>query len=119
MTIYNVRATKRPDLVKRLLQPFATDRRGEVPAGKKPYFEIPVFNDHAGNLSVIYARRYIDSAQRFPDARRLTPEDVEALDYFDSLANDPELRRDMERSEERRVGKECVSTCRSRWSQDH
>src|SRR3546814_14404774 len=22
-------------------------------------------------------------------------------------------------SEERRVGKECVSTCRSRWSQDH
>src|SRR3546814_3739928 len=23
------------------------------------------------------------------------------------------------RSEERRVGKECVSTCRSRWSQEH
>src|SRR3546814_16182404 len=28
-------------------------------------------------------------------------------------------RRDFERSEERRVGKECVSTCRSRWSQYH
>src|SRR3546814_11905546 len=25
----------------------------------------------------------------------------------------------MSRSEERRVGKECVSTCRSRWSPDH
>src|SRR3546814_17529032 len=25
----------------------------------------------------------------------------------------------LKRSEERRVGKECVSTCRSRWSQDH
>src|SRR3546814_2378239 len=25
----------------------------------------------------------------------------------------------IERSEERRVGKECVSTCRSRWSQYH
>src|SRR3546814_21005564 len=25
----------------------------------------------------------------------------------------------MTRSEERRVGKECVSTCRSRWSPDH
>src|SRR3546814_13748471 len=25
----------------------------------------------------------------------------------------------MGRSEERRVGKECVSTCRSRWSPDH
>src|SRR3546814_2374396 len=28
-------------------------------------------------------------------------------------------RRAQPRSEERRVGKECVSTCRSRWSPDH
>src|SRR3546814_3120488 len=28
-------------------------------------------------------------------------------------------RYDSERSEERRVGKECVSTCRSRWSPYH
>src|SRR3546814_12851492 len=27
--------------------------------------------------------------------------------------------RGLARSEERRVGKECVSTCRSRWSPDH
>src|SRR3546814_16991072 len=26
---------------------------------------------------------------------------------------------DIDRSEERRVGKECVSTCRSRWSPEH
>src|SRR3546814_12351233 len=26
---------------------------------------------------------------------------------------------ELQRSEERRVGKECVSTCRSRWSPDH
>src|SRR3546814_19739013 len=26
---------------------------------------------------------------------------------------------EMQRSEERRVGKECVSTCRSRWSPNH
>src|SRR3546814_3672416 len=30
-----------------------------------------------------------------------------------------DLERDPARSEERRVGKECVSTCRSRWSPDH
>src|SRR3546814_7070534 len=29
------------------------------------------------------------------------------------------LKKDEERSEERRVGKECVSTCRSRWSPYH
>src|SRR3546814_14030887 len=30
-----------------------------------------------------------------------------------------ERRREVGRSEERRVGKECVSTCRSRWSPCH
>src|SRR3546814_15556030 len=30
-----------------------------------------------------------------------------------------EARRDLGRSEERRVGKECVITCRSRWSPYH
>src|SRR3546814_5969508 len=31
----------------------------------------------------------------------------------------PEATRGLDRSEERRVGKECVSTCRSRWSPYH
>src|SRR5262245_53202933 len=96
MSIYNVMAQRRPDLVKRLFEPFSTDRRGEVPDGKKPFFDIPVFNDYKGYLSVIYARRYIQSGQRFAEARRLTDLDTEALDYFDSLANNPELRLDME-----------------------
>lgn len=96
MAIYNVMATRRPDLVARLLRPFPTDRRGEVPVGKKPYFEIPVYNDFAGYLSVIYSRTYINSGQRFAEARRLEPADVEALDMFDDLANDADLRLDME-----------------------
>src|SRR3546814_5933955 len=36
--------------------------------------------------------------------------------HFQRVANDFEARV---RSEERRVGKECVSTCRSRWSPYH
>ena len=96
MAIYNKMATRRPDLVARLFRPMPTDRRGEVPAGKKPFFEIPVYNDHAGYLSVLYSRTYINSGQRFPEARRLEPEDVEALDLFDDLANDADLRLDMQ-----------------------
>ena len=34
-------------------------------------------------------------------------------------SNDASLKMPIERSEERRVGKECVSTCRSRWSPYH
>src|SRR3546814_2727458 len=34
------------------------------------------------------------------------------------LDNYRKARQELERSEERRVGKECVCTCRSRWSTD-
>ncbi|SKA03317.1 Taurine catabolism dioxygenase TauD, TfdA family [Enhydrobacter aerosaccus] len=95
-TIFNEMRRRRPDLLKLLFQPLATDRRGEVPEGQKPYFEIPVFNWHDGFLSAIYQRQYIDSAQRFPDAPRLTPQQVEALDMFDALTNDPKLHLFME-----------------------
>jgi hypothetical protein len=94
-TIYNVMAERHPDLVWRLFRPFPTDRRGEVPEGKKPWFDMPVFNDFQGHLSAIYSRTYIRSAQRFPAARRLTEEDIAALDCFDSLAEDKDLRLDM------------------------
>ena len=96
MAIYNKMARTRPDLAARLFLPFSTDRRGEVPVGEKPYFDIPVYNDFAGQLSAIYSGTYIRSGQRFPKARRLTAEDDEALELFDDLANDKELRLDME-----------------------
>ena len=96
MTIYNEMYRRRPDLLALLLRPLATDRRGEVPVGQKPYFEIPVFNWHAGLLSAIYQRQYIDSAQRFPEAPRITPDLKAALDMFDDLANDPAINLMME-----------------------
>lgn len=95
-TIFNEMRRSRPDLLKLLFEPVATDRRGEVPEGQKPYFQIPTFNWHRGFLTAIYQRQYIDSAQRFADAPRLTPAHVEALDLFDSLANDPALHLFME-----------------------
>ena len=95
-TIFNEMRRRRPDLLELLFKPVATDRRGEVPEGQKPYFEIPVFNWYEGKLTAIYQRQYVDSAQRFADAPRLTPAHVEALDLFDSLANDPALHMFME-----------------------
>jgi hypothetical protein len=95
MTLHNVMAERRPDLLERLYQPFPVDRRGEVPPGKLPFYNAPVFNEHDGLLSVLYSRLHIGSAQRFPEARRLTAEDFEALEMLADLANDPALRLDM------------------------
>jgi hypothetical protein len=95
-TIFNAMRRRRPDLLQLLFEPIATDRRGEVPVGGKPFFTIPVFTWHQGNLTAIYQRQYIDSAQRFPEAPRLTPAHVEALDLFDALADDPALNMTME-----------------------
>ena len=94
--IYNEMQRRRPDLVALLFEPIATDRRGEVPEGQKPYYEIPVLNWHDGYLTGLYQRQYVDSAQRFPDAPRLTPDRVAALDLFDDLANDPRLHLSMQ-----------------------
>src|SRR3546814_4905222 len=44
---------------------------------------------------------------------------VDAKVVIDVELADPRRELDELRSEERRVGKECVSTCRSRWSQYH
>lgn len=89
--IYNVMRRDHPALAAALFDPIATDRRGDVAAGQLPYFEIPVFTWYAEMMSTIYQRQYIDSAQRFKDAMRLTPLHVEALDCFDALANDAGL----------------------------
>jgi hypothetical protein len=57
----------------------------------KPWFEIPVFSVHRGFVTVFYQRQYFDSAQRFAEARRLTPDDIAALDLFDAACNDERL----------------------------
>lgn len=95
-TIFNEMRRRRPDLLKVLMEPIETDRRGEVPEGGKPYFNIPVFNYHDGLVSTIYQRQYIESARRFPGVAPLTHSHIEALDLFDELANDPKLNLMME-----------------------
>jgi len=88
---------RRPDLMAALFEPFPTDRRGEVPEGMKPWFDIPIFNRHAARLSCIYVRQYIESAQRhFPEARRLTREQYAAMDLIDELCNDPAIHLSMD-----------------------
>ncbi|MCW8088415.1 TauD/TfdA family dioxygenase [Sabulicella glaciei] len=95
--LHNEMLRRRPDLYPLLFNTFPTDRRGEVPPGMLPWFEVPVFSWHEGQLTTIYSGQYIRSAQEnFPAARRLSPEEHEALNLFDSLSRDPSLNLKIE-----------------------
>ena len=92
---HNELARTRPDLLKRLYEPFFYDWRGEHPAGGDPYYAMPVFTLHDGRLFNRYIRGYINSAQRFQELPRLSPFEIEALDTLDGLTMNPEFRLDM------------------------
>src|SRR3546814_16297292 len=83
-------------------------RQGAGPVAE----DIPFLGTHLASE----ARRLLDnltpSRARTCPARTLGPDVVEKR--LDSLCTTPGVR-----SEERRVGKACVSTCRSRWSTYH
>ena len=92
MAVYNEMARRRPDLARRLFEPVAFDRRGEIRDGEGEWYTMPIFNDHQGLLSVSFTGRNVGSSQRHPDAPR-NPQD--AIDLFTSIAEDPELRLNM------------------------
>jgi hypothetical protein len=96
VTLYNEIRRRRPDLLACLFAPIETDRRGEVAEGQKPYFNIPIFCWHAGLLSAIYQRKYIDDARKLPGVPPYTPQQKEALDLLDQLVDDPALHLRME-----------------------
>src|SRR3546814_2183607 len=56
-----------------------------------------------------------DERFHFPETGPSSPPDACSASPYSEL----DLRSGQHRSEERRVGKECVSTCRSRWSPYH
>jgi hypothetical protein len=95
VTAYNEIAKRRPDLVPALFKPVATDRRGEVPDGQDPFFVAPVFTWYEEYLTCLYQRNYINSAQRFDQAPKLTPLQKEALDLLDEIVNNPMIHLKM------------------------
>jgi hypothetical protein len=96
VSIFREIERRRPDLAAVLQQPFVVDRKGEVPAGKAPTYEMAIVHRCGGCLTTIYARDFIEAAQHRPEVPRLSPEQIEAMDMMDALANSPEFRLDMD-----------------------
>ncbi len=88
VAIYNEMLRRRPDLVEELIKPWHRDRRNEIPPGKDPWFDLPVFCFAEGYFSCSWHNYYIRSAQRFDELPRFTDRQIEALDMMDVLADE-------------------------------
>jgi len=94
-TLFNEVQRRRPDLLKVLMQPFFRTRWGEIPEGKLPWAEIPVFMVHDGRVIAHYVRSAIRKGQLLDGVPKLTARQEEALDFLDTLAGDPSIHLDM------------------------
>ena len=100
--IFNELCETRPDLAEALTQKFYRTRWGEVGSDKPPYISVPVFNLHDGDaesapgVATTYVRSAIRKAQLLPQTPRLSELQIEAMDAFDALAEDPAFHIDMD-----------------------
>ena len=87
--VHNEMLRRRPDLLEALLEPVYRDRREEVPAGREPWYAMPVFNFFKGFLSITNEPSYIDSVARFFGGRNPnSPAQLEGLKLLDEIAEE-------------------------------
>lgn len=88
INIYNEILKRRPELAAALAEPIYRDRRNEIPPGKDPWFQMPVFNFFEGHLTVGWQGGYIRSAQRFEELPRHSQDLIDGIEMFSELARD-------------------------------
>ncbi len=93
VTVHNELLKRRPDLLPVLYQPYARDRRDEIPPGMEPWYHLAVFHAFQGYFSASIEPTYMGSAHRFPEIPEMTEAQTEALNLVQALAH--ELRFDM------------------------
>jgi hypothetical protein len=96
IAIHNEILRRRPDLLKVLYQPYWVDRRGEIPAGCRPYYPMPIFCMFGGRLTSYYAGGHMKTTAQFKELAPMSEEQREAMFLVDEIANDPAFHLSME-----------------------
>jgi hypothetical protein len=91
--IHDHMAAQRPDLLPVLMRGFRYWVPSETRAGDgvASTWERPILMRRDGRISCVYYRPYIEAAAKAAQAP-LSAHDIEALDYFDALANAPQFQ---------------------------
>jgi len=94
--VHDAILAERPDLLEVLYEPLHIDRRGEVPEGCNPWYDMPTFHWHQGQLSTFGPlRAYVNSAQRYDGVPPLSTLQQDALELLDRLTSSSEFRLDL------------------------
>ena len=96
MALHNEILATRPDLLEVLYQPFTLERKGAQREGGEPFYQVPVFSELNGQVTCRFNRAFIEYAHDKPEAPDLMEIQIEALDYFDELANRDEFHMIMD-----------------------
>ena len=95
VAVYNEILTRRPDLIGTMYEPFPVDRRNEERPGEAPFIAVPLARYSDDRLSTFYHSDYLRSASRHSSAPKLSTEQRELLDLYETIANSPEFYLDM------------------------
>ncbi len=94
--IHNAMLARAPAALDLLFAPWFYSRQQEQRPGENPWYVNPIFCVHEGRFTSQYSHSFIESAQRFEQVPRLTPERIAALDLLNSLADELALHTRME-----------------------
>ena len=87
LNIYNEMLKRNPAATAALSESIYRDRRNEIPEGRNPWFQLPVFNFHQEYITVSWQGGYIRSATRFDELPPHSQDLKDGLDLFNKLAN--------------------------------
>jgi hypothetical protein len=92
VTAHNVMLAERPDLLARLYEPVPFSRQGEHAPEEPPWYTAAIMGVREGHFACRHIRNHVKSAQlSFPEAPRLTPAQLEAMDLFDAILLRPDV----------------------------
>ncbi len=94
--IYNEILRRRPDLAPLLLEPFHWDWRRQDHNAPSDTYTSPVISMKDGVFSMYAGSLYILTAQAYPGVPKLTPEQIEVLELFDTITYEPGMAIEMD-----------------------
>ncbi|OJW73658.1 MAG: taurine dioxygenase [Sphingomonadales bacterium 63-6] len=94
--IYNEILKRRPDLAPLLLEPFHWDWRRQDQEAPADTYTSPVISMEDGVFSMYAGSLYIITAQNYPGVPKLTPEQIEVLELFDTITYEEGMAIEMD-----------------------